>query len=295
MKHFKQTQSNIHSVRGWRSWAGALLLAGATITAHGHHLGDRVWLDANRNGLQDAGEPGINGVTVELYDCPTGNLIAAQVTHNNGTVDGFYMFGENEVRDRTVYVRFLLPAGYSFTVQGSDDSLLGVDEIDSDANPATGQTVCTSIYCAPAEDYLHCQQDQWDAGLVLNQSNEFDNPGTGTPGYWKNHPEAWPVSSITIGGVTYTKAQALSWMGKPDGDKTVTLFRALVSAELNVLIGNDSSCIEDTLDRAHQWFIDFGPVGSGVKARSNAWKVGEPLYLNLDAYNNGKLCAPHRD
>ena len=21
------------------------------------------------------------------------------------------------------------------------------------------------------------------------------NPGTGTPGYWKNHPEAWPVSS----------------------------------------------------------------------------------------------------
>ena len=33
----------------------------------------------------------------------------------------------------------------------------------------------------------------------------FTNPGTGTPGFWKNHPEAWPVSSVTVGGVTYTK------------------------------------------------------------------------------------------
>jgi hypothetical protein len=38
-------------------------------------------------------------------------------------------------------------------------------------------------------------------------------PGTGTPGYWKNHPDAWPVSSITVGGVAYTKAQAIAWLG----------------------------------------------------------------------------------
>src|SRR6185503_2976132 len=37
------------------------------------------------------------------------------------------------------------------------------------------------------------------------------NPGTGTPGYWKNHAEAWPVSGITIGPNTYTKAQAITW------------------------------------------------------------------------------------
>jgi hypothetical protein len=49
-------------------------------------------------------------------------------------------------------------------------------------------------------------------------------PGTGTPGYWKKHPEAWPVQNITVGGVTYTKAQAIAWLGKVGKDKTTTMF-----------------------------------------------------------------------
>ena len=32
-------------------------------------LGDRVWVDSNANGVQDAGEVGKAGVTVELYTC----------------------------------------------------------------------------------------------------------------------------------------------------------------------------------------------------------------------------------
>lgn len=28
-------------------------------------------------------------------------------------------------------------------------------------------------------------------------------------GYWKNHPEAWPVSSLKLGTVSYTKTQLL--------------------------------------------------------------------------------------
>ena len=31
-------------------------------------VGDRVWTDTNANGSQDTGEPGINGVTVKLFD-----------------------------------------------------------------------------------------------------------------------------------------------------------------------------------------------------------------------------------
>ena len=55
-----------------------------------------------------------------------------------------------------------------------------------------------------------------------------------SPGYWKNHPEAWPVNTITIGGVTYTKEEAICYMKMPvKGDKTITMFKALVSAKLN--------------------------------------------------------------
>lgn len=121
-------------------------------------------------------------------------------------------------------------------------------------------------------------------------------PGTGTPGYWKNAPQAWPVESITIGGVTYTKAQAIAIMNANKAlDKTYTMFNALVSAKLNLILGNNASCIATTVLAADQWMAKYGPVGKGVKANSAAWKEGEPLYLKLDAYNNGLLCAPHRD
>jgi hypothetical protein len=124
-------------------------------------------------------------------------------------------------------------------------------------------------------------------------------PGTGTPGYWKNHPEAWPVDEITIGGELYTKDDAIGLMKTPGkGDKTFTVFRALVSAKLNVLIGNDDSCIAESIAAADAWMEkeNYGPVGSGIRANSVAWKEGEPLYRELDDYNNGKLpCASPRD
>jgi hypothetical protein len=41
--------------------------------------------------------------------------------------------------------------------------------------------------------------------------------------------------------------------------------------------------------------ITYGPVPRLVKANSAAWRMGEPIASRLDAYNNGLLCAPHRD
>ncbi len=119
--------------------------------------------------------------------------------------------------------------------------------------------------------------------------------GTGTPGYWMNHPEAWPVDTITIGGVVYTKDMAIAIMKDPvKRDKTFTLFPALVAAKLNVMMGTNASCISGTIAAADTWMA-ANPVGSGVSGSSNAWKTGEPLYLTLDLYNNGRLCAPSRD
>jgi hypothetical protein len=120
-------------------------------------------------------------------------------------------------------------------------------------------------------------------------------PGCGTPGYWVNHPEAWPVCSITIDSVTYTKEQCLYWISQPvKGDKTLTLFPAYVAAVLNVEIGNCDCCIDEILEEAREWLADY-PPGSDVSGSSCAWKCGECLYLWLDYYNNGWLCAPSRD
>lgn len=109
-----------------------------------------------------------------------------------------------------------------------------------------------------------------------------------SPGFWKNHPDAWPVSSITIGGESYTKSQAIALMSMPTaGDKSYTLFRALVAAKLNVLNGCEPCCrTEGAILDADGWFAAHG-VGTGVPASGQAWQNGgECMYWILDAFNN---------
>ncbi len=126
------------------------------------------------------------------------------------------------------------------------------------------------------------------------------HPGVGTPGYWINHPDAWPQelqdNGITIGGVWYSQAEAIEIMGSPvKGDKTYTLFRAFVATLLNISVGNTGACVLDAIVPADNWLIN-NPLGSGVAGSSCAWQCGgECLYLWLDDYNNGLLCDPSRD
>lgn len=56
-------------------------------------IGDFVWMDANGNGLQDAGELGMNGVNVEFFDAG-GNLIGLVTTFTGGPLNqpGYYQF-----------------------------------------------------------------------------------------------------------------------------------------------------------------------------------------------------------
>jgi hypothetical protein len=112
-----------------------------------------------------------------------------------------------------------------------------------------------------------------------------------------NHPSAWPVESLSIGGKVYTKAQLITIMRHPTAkDVTYTIAQHLIAAKLNVGVGNNSSCIESTIVAADAWLAAH-PVGSNVKAGSanSPWIVGQPLSTTLDNYNNGLLCAPHRD
>lgn len=112
-----------------------------------------------------------------------------------------------------------------------------------------------------------------------------------TPGYWKNHPNNWPVEDITIGETSYTKADAINVIKHPtNGDMTYSMFEHLVSAKLNVLMGCDPSCINEVIEDADEW-MTIHPVGSDVDANSEAWDDGEPLKDMLDDYNNGFLCS----
>jgi len=59
-----------------------------------------------------------------------------------------------------------------------------------------------------------------------------------TQGYWKNHPTAWPVGSLKLGGVIYTKAQLLLIFTTPAaGNGLISLAHQLIAAKLNILSG----------------------------------------------------------
>ena len=130
---------------------------------------------------------------------------------------------------------------------------------------------------------------------IVNCPPPTPAPGTATIGYWKTHASAWPVSSIKIGNQTYTVSQAVTLLGTPsNGDKSIDLAKQLIAAKLNVIVGNASSCISATITLADNWLKTY-PVGSNVRGSSAAWTQASPWHTLLDDYNNGLLCAPHRD
>jgi hypothetical protein len=97
-------------------------------------IGDFVFEDFNANGIQDAGEPGIGGVVVTLFD-GQGNVVSS----TNTAVNGFYQF--TNLVPGNYQVGFTAPGGFTFVAadQGADDN------IDSDANPATGRTIIFNV------------------------------------------------------------------------------------------------------------------------------------------------------
>jgi hypothetical protein len=229
-----------------------------------------VFNDVNHDGIQEAGEPGLPGVEVTVTDSTT-NTTFPVFTDANGFYQTYVAPGD------TVTTSVVVPTGYQVSLVPSS-----CISICSNGVLTNGQSATTVIVAF--------------GGTTSNFGffqNSAANPGTGTIGYWKNHPEAWPVSPITVGGNTYTVAQAISWFNKVGKDKTTIMFAQLVAAMLNVKIGNDSSCVGPTISAANAWLVTY-PLGSNVAGSSNAWSVGQPLEQTLDAYNNGLLCAPHR-
>ena len=69
-------------------------------------LGDQVWFDQDRDGVQDAGEPGIGGVAVTAID--EGAVVQATVTD----LEGRYWLGGLQAGAHTV--RFTRPDGLRF-------------------------------------------------------------------------------------------------------------------------------------------------------------------------------------
>ena len=230
-----------------------------------------VFNDTNGNGILDIGETPIEGTTVFACALATCNPITDGIQATTD-LNGEFQFSPEAGLPSTFTLFVTTPTG-------TQPSPLGTDNI--------GQSNGAGFSSGP--------------GVKGSASNNFGfsttpiaQPGTGTPGYWKNHPEAWPAGplsigtvsyangSMIVGGVTYTKAQAISWLNKTGKDKTVTMFQSLAAAILSVAAGNDGGCITAAISQGDNWLKTY-PLGSNVAGGSAAWTVGDPIHNTLDA------------
>lgn len=93
-------------------------------------IGGKTWLDKNENGNVDPGEPGINGVIVNLLSS-NNTVLATTITTNDSTNNpGYYLFNNLDRGD--YYIQFIKPSNLYFT--------LYTQETQNKADTNTGKT-----------------------------------------------------------------------------------------------------------------------------------------------------------
>jgi hypothetical protein len=111
--------------------------------------------------------------------------------------------------------------------------------------------------------------------------------GVGTTNYWQNNNTYWPIEVITVGGITYTRSQAKSILNGLTNDRSKQVARQLIAAKLNILSGNSSSCIYQTIADAEAWLRVYP-----INCAAPNWTTGRPIHDELERYNKGQLsCA----
>ncbi len=155
-------------------------------------IGDKVWRDDDRDGAQDANEPGVAGVTVNLLDAQ-GNVVSTTVTD----ADGAYLFVN--LTPGNYMVEFVAKPGYPFTQSNTGND----DAADSDADPITGRTGVITL--EPGEDNRTV-----DAGVTtqtglgdkvwmdLNKDGKQDPSEPGVPGVTVTLMQNGQVVSTTV-------------------------------------------------------------------------------------------------
>ncbi len=161
----EDSDTNINNANGLGTTSMITILSGTTdnsvdigLIVAPATVGDLVFSDVNANGIQDAGESGINDIGVSLYD-RNDNLIETTTTATVGGEDGHYLF--EEIPAGNYYIVFDIPSDMDISIkdQGGDDSK------DSDVDNSQGYGSTSIFELSAGEVDLDI-----DAGVVVSLS-----------------------------------------------------------------------------------------------------------------------------
>jgi len=169
-----------------------------------------------------------------------------------------------------------------------------------DLEDETGVTTNTVEELVEEENFVVCGFATAGSG---NSRSDYSLNGTGTTvskkdcvksqGYWKNHSSQWPVNSLVLGTVNYTKAQLLSILNKSaNGNGLISMAKQLIAAKLNIANGaQPTPTLVNTVTAADAQIgaLVVPPVGSGYLSPSSTSSKTQKLddFNNGHKYNNG--------
>jgi len=199
-------------------------------------------------------------------------------------------------------------SGYNFAIKAAMGKTVTVGDVIYDTPGASSACSNTPLQCGQTYAFRAFAH----ANSSLNRS-EFSNTTscstiactsdsgcTYTQGYWKTHGpiptgnngNEWPVTSLSLGNVSYTDLQLLSIFNTPAaGNGLVSLAHQLMAAKLNVASGADDSAIAATIAAADALISNLvaPPVGAGSLANS----ATSALNGALTNYNEGATGPGH--
>jgi hypothetical protein len=128
------------------------------------------------------------------------------------------------------------------------------------------------------------------------------NNCTFTVGYWKTHGagachsgtnlNTWPVSTLTLGTVSYTAAELCAILNTPAaGNGLISLAHQLIAAKLSIANGADATSIASTIAAADALIgsLVVPPIGGGFLSPGST----SGYTSTLTQYNNGLLGPTH--
>jgi hypothetical protein len=220
---------------------------------------------------------------------------------------GLFEFGANVFG----YLNVAASGTYTFTLDSDDGSLLFIDGIQVVDNgdphgPQTASgsaTLTAGTHCFEIQ-FFECCGGPSGLDLILPAGVTYGCQPTKCPlslGYWKNHADLWPVSTLMLGTVSYTKAQLLAILRTSPGtgrkaDASLILAQQLIAAKLSLANGSDACAIGTTIAAADALIGGRTiPITPKISPTSAEGQQMVSLASMLEQYNTGLLtpgCAP---
>ncbi|MBM0377746.1 YSIRK-type signal peptide-containing protein, partial [Staphylococcus pseudintermedius] len=146
-----------------------------------YRLGNYVWHDSNQNGIQELGEEGVGGVTVEVFDTATNTKVGQAVTN----ADGSYLI--TNIPNGTYRVEFSnIPDQYKVSPsnQGGDDQ--------KDSNGLS------STITVNGKDNLSADLGIYKPTYKIGDYVWYDGTSVETDGIQNNHAAEHPIQDVIV-------------------------------------------------------------------------------------------------